>query len=149
MKKNDDDLLKVASEVVKELTSIGDLKVMLNPDVAAKFKYYYEVDNEDILLFDPKPVKGFGASHLALDDIHYNAFPLPNDSDDVVHSDADGPDLICTLGGDGLLMYASHLFPASSRSSLARPMDRTSWISKYIECPCSSLHKHVSKNYQL
>jgi NAD kinase len=113
VKKNDDDLLKVASEVVKELTSIGDLKVMLNPDVAAKFKYYYEVDNEEILLFDPKPVKGFGASHLALDDIHYNAFPLPNDSDDVVHCDADGPDLICTLGGDGLLMYASHLFPAS------------------------------------
>lgn len=113
VKKNDDELLRVASEVVKELTSIGDLKVMLNPDVAAKLKFYYEVDNEDILLFDAKPVKGFGASHLALDDIHYNAFPLPYDSDDVVHSDEDGPDLICTLGGDGLLMYASHLFPAS------------------------------------
>lgn len=113
VKKNDEELLKVASEVVKELTSIGDLKVMLNPDVAAKLKFYYEVDNEDILLFDAKPVKGFGASHLALDDIHYNAFPLPNDSDDVVHSNEDGPDLICTLGGDGLLMYASHLFAAS------------------------------------
>lgn len=113
VKKNDDELLTAASEAVKELTSSGDIKVMLNPDIAAKLKFYYEVDSENIVLFDPKPVKGFGASHLPLDDFHYNACPSLSESEEMIYVDEDVPDLICTLGGDGLLMFASTLFPGS------------------------------------
>ena len=83
---------------------------MLPPDVAAKFKHYYAVDNDKIQLFDPKPVPGFGGDHLSSDNNHYNSYTLLDDNDNNIYNNSDGPDLICTLGGDGLLMHASTLF---------------------------------------
>jgi NAD+ kinase len=96
----DDELLQAASEAVRELTSRGDLIVMLPPDVAAKFKHYYGVDNDKIELFELHDKSNNGN--------HMNDKILQTSSDEY---DIDGPDLVCTLGGDGLLMYASHLFP--------------------------------------
>jgi NAD kinase len=85
-------------KAVHELTSKGDVVVMLPPDSAAKLKHYYGVDNDKIQLFDP------------------NTKPHPRNLDklqSVYKDDFDSniPDLVCTLGGDGLLMYASNLFP--------------------------------------
>lgn len=89
IKWNDDELLQFAAEAVRKLTSKGDVIVMLPPDMAAKFKHYYGVDNDKIQLFERKG----------------------RDSSKNINSNEDGPDLICTFGGDGLLMYASQLFP--------------------------------------
>lgn len=123
VKKNDEGLMKVAADAVKALTSLGDIKVMLTPEVAAKFSHYYSVDNQHILLFDPKPVPGFGGNHLPTDSIQYSSDSSLEGGDGVGGGDgdgkdenedicngSDGPDLICTLGGDGLLMHASNLF---------------------------------------
>lgn len=106
-------------QAVKALTSLGDIKVMLTPEVAAKFSHYYSVDNQHILLFDPKPVPGFGGNHLPTDSIQYSSDSSLEGGDGVGGGDgdgkdenedicngSDGPDLICTLGGDGLLMHA-------------------------------------------
>eukprot|EP00557_Chaetoceros_sp_GSL56_P004352 CAMPEP_0176496184 /NCGR_PEP_ID=MMETSP0200_2-20121128/11062_1 /TAXON_ID=947934 /ORGANISM="Chaetoceros sp., Strain GSL56" /LENGTH=343 /DNA_ID=CAMNT_0017894127 /DNA_START=446 /DNA_END=1477 /DNA_ORIENTATION=- len=131
VKKNDEGLMKVAADAVKSLTSFGDIKVMLTPEVAAKFSHYYSVDNHHILLFDPKPVPGFGGNHLPTDSIQYSSYSSLEAGDvgsvvdhdkyesgghddkygsEKMHNRSDGPDLICTLGGDGLLMHASNLF---------------------------------------
>jgi hypothetical protein len=95
---------------------------MLTPEVAAKFSHYYSVDNQHILLFDPKPVPGFGGNHLPTDSIQYSSYSslegtsggggasassgVGGDHEEIIDSRSDGPDLICTLGGDGLLMHA-------------------------------------------
>ena len=71
---------------------------MLPPDIAAKFKHYYGVDNDKIQLFEAP------SSTDKNTNVH-----LPKLGDDPV-DDMNSPDLICTLGGDGLLMYASSLF---------------------------------------
>jgi len=83
---------------------------MLQPEVAAKFKHYFGVDDDKIELFEGKPEPGFGGNHLGLDDPLYNAHTLDYDRDDA-YDNTYTPDLVCTLGGDGLLMYASTLFP--------------------------------------
>jgi len=108
VKRNDDELLQVAADVVKELSAEDDVNVMLPPDVAAKFSHYYSVDNKKIILFDPKPVPGFGGNHLPIDLTQYSS--CSNLDDDEEYDMSDNPDLVCTLGGDGLLMYASSLF---------------------------------------
>jgi len=98
VKRNDDDLLKVAADAVRELTSKGDIIIMLPPDMAAKFKHYFGVDNDKIELFEQKE--------------NFNVVSGYDDSDEENNLMlADGPDLVCTLGGDGLLMYAGNLFP--------------------------------------
>ena len=74
---------------MRKLTSRGDVIVMLPPDIAAKLKHYYGVDNDKIQLFERKGKK----------------------SSKSTNSNENSPDLICTFGGDGLLMYASQLFP--------------------------------------
>ncbi len=109
VKRNDDELLKVAAKAVRKLTESGELTVMLPPDTAAKFKHYYSVDNDKIQLFDPKPVPGFGGNHLPFDSLQYSSLD-PNHVDEEPYENESAPDLVCTLGGDGLLMHASNLF---------------------------------------
>ena len=112
VKRNDDKLLQVAADAVRELTSKGDIMIMLPPEVAAKFKHYYSVDNDKIQLFDPKPIPGFGGNHLPSNNYQYH--PEVETDVNVVGDPPDAPDsppdLVCTLGGDGLLMHASSLF---------------------------------------
>jgi NAD+ kinase len=95
--------------VVKELAAEDDVNIMLHPDVAAKLSHYYSVDNNKILLFDPKAVPGFGGNHLPIDSTQYSFCSSMNDDEEEYEMN-DHPDLVCTLGGDGLLMYASSLF---------------------------------------
>jgi len=109
VKRNDDDLMEEAANAVRELTAKGGVKVMLQPEVAAKFKHYFGVDDDKIELYEIKSEPGFGGNHLSIDDPLYNTHTFDEGRDldcDTNYS----PDLVCTLGGDGLLMYASTLF---------------------------------------
>ena len=81
------------------MTSAGDVVVMLIPDIAAKLKHYFGVDNDKIKLFEPSIATARRNMGIVTDEKCVNG---PSN---------DGPDLVCTLGGDGSLMYASQLFP--------------------------------------
>ncbi len=72
---------------------------MLPPDMAAKVKHYYGVDNDKIQLYEQRA--GSGSDVLSTNE---------HDNHDENYAN-NNPDLICTFGGDGLLMYASNLFP--------------------------------------
>jgi len=109
VKRNDDELMKEAADAVRELTAQGGLKVMLQAELAAKLKHYFGVDDEKIELYEIKSEPGFGGNHLPTSDPLYNTHTFH----DVMDEDSDksySPDLVCTLGGDGLLLYASTLF---------------------------------------
>ena len=99
---------------MRDLTSSGQVTVMLSPEVAAKFKHYFGVDNDKINLFDPPPPTGFGGNHLQTSDHLYNPVleeGLDNKAQIQKGDSHSHPDLVCTLGGDGLLMHACTLFP--------------------------------------
>lgn len=101
---NDDELLGVAAKAVEKLTSKHNIHVSLDSDLAAKFKYHYNVDNRRIHLFEARPIEGFGGSHVdSKDKLMHDFSGVPEDYDQSF-------DLICTLGGDGLLMHAGMLF---------------------------------------
>jgi len=103
VKRDDTDLLQIAAENVRKLTKAG-IDVLLVPDLAAKLKHYYDVDDRRISLFekprDPNEDK-WKIRHVDdeeeewVQDMNY-VEPFP--------------DLVCTLGGDGMLIYASMLF---------------------------------------
>jgi len=103
VKRGDDALLHIAAQKVSELTEVG-IDVLMAPELAAKLKHYYGVDDERISLFeqptDPNRVDS-RIRHVDdeeeewVDDMNY-VEPFP--------------DLVVTLGGDGLLMYASSVF---------------------------------------
>ena len=105
VKQGDEELTRVAAEAVRQLTTM-DLDIFVAADLAAKFKHYYGVDDEKIKLFEPKPVNGYGGNHVAMDD------EIMGESR-ATFMEQPTPDLICTLGGDGLLMHASMMFQAS------------------------------------
>lgn len=102
---NDDDLLKIAADSVRELTGHG-IQMLLAPDVAAKMKHFFGVDDEKMIkLFEPRAVSGFGENLQVTDSSKLEEFESHN------FYDGPDPDLICTLGGDGLLMHAGMMFP--------------------------------------
>ena len=86
------------------------LQILLDPDTAARLKHYHGVDGPQIHLFEAVTTPGFGRNVSPSDVARTEsgvamAFPV-----------AKGPlvpDLICTLGGDGLLMHAGMLFQSS------------------------------------
>jgi len=138
VKRGDDDLMITAAAAVQNLTAEG-VRVLLHPEHAAKLKHYFGVDNDDMIkLFESRPVPGFGGSHVApMDNLHMSGYGFdflaagnnntsavasssssilatPDSASSSVPSALDEefhPDLICTLGGDGLLMHVSMLFP--------------------------------------
>jgi len=162
VKRDDDIMLKVAANAVKELLSghydvnNGDhtddetessksfsttrrgrrLRLLLDPDLAAKLKHYFGVDADngddtnDIQLFEPTKTNkrqrrfGWGLQNASAND-KPASIPITSPPDwthaknEGQHSDdappkqeqQQNPDLIVTLGGDGLLMHASTLFP--------------------------------------
>ncbi len=124
------------NQAVRELTSKGDISIMLPPDVAAKFKHYYAVDNDNLQLFDPKPIPGFGGNHLPSDNFQYNPEVDSYDSDeeDCPDDDEDRPDLVCTLGGDGLLMHASNLFPGPCPPILCIAGGSLGFLTPFSRC---------------
>lgn len=93
----------ILGDQVPELTDVG-IDVLMAPDLAAKLKHYYGVDNERIHLFEqPKDPNKDDCRFRHVDD---------EEEEWINETDYEGnfPDLVCTLGGDGLLMYASSVF---------------------------------------
>lgn len=105
--KPDDRLFQQAAQILPQLTQAG-IQVLLVPDLATKLKYSYGLhDDEDtnaIKLFDPPAETNAFRRDRHVDD----------DEEDWVQDLRPTlepfPDLICTLGGDGLLIHASMLF---------------------------------------
>ncbi|CAB9515537.1 Probable NAD kinase 2, chloroplastic [Seminavis robusta] len=108
VKPNDDGLIQVASDAVRQLTNDSNnnkIHVSLDSSLAGKLKFRYGVDNSRIHLFEPDATEGFGGSHVDYDDT------IMKDFSGITPEESQPPyDLICTLGGDGLLMHASMLF---------------------------------------
>ena len=114
----DDQLLEVAANAIKAWTtkqqnSTNDtIHVMLDPTLAARLEHNYGVRSDCIHLFEAKPTPGFG-NHLPAEKRRDTVDPwdpavqesIPSSFGKIV------PDLIVTLGGDGLLMHAGQLFP--------------------------------------
>jgi len=169
VKWNDDELLRVAADAVQNLTSQGKVKIMLFPDVAAKFNYY-GVSYDHIQLFDPVPEPGYGGNHLASNDSYYNnhanIIDFDHDNSDITNDEGKRtpiPDLIVTLGGDGLLLYTSALFPgpcppilcfAGGSLGFLTPFhkdDMVEVIQKFLGLPAGIereefAHRHEDKN---
>lgn len=97
---NDDKLIEKTAEVIPKLTHLG-IKVLLVPEVAAKMKFRHGVDDERISLFEvPADTKNKQPRHVS-------------DSEDEWVQDMvlePFPDLVCTLGGDGSITFASMMF---------------------------------------
>lgn len=108
VKRDDDELLQTAANAIKELTESG-VNVYLVPELAAKIEYNHGVHNGNVKLFEPRTSPGFGGNHVPIDDKwmaefnHYDAHVQEMEQSSPV-------DLICTLGGDGLLMHANVMF---------------------------------------
>ena len=100
VKRNDEDCLQKAAKCVSKITSVG-INVLLAPEMAAKLKHYYGVDDERISLFeqptDPNEDKG---KLRNVDDEEEDWVRDMNYREPF-------PDLVVTLGGDGMLIYAS------------------------------------------
>lgn len=106
VKKNDPDLIATAAEAVRELISTGEIHVLLDAELCAKLKHYYGVDSDCIHLFESsRKTLGFGSNTENI------MAGLEKEEQFIFDSAKDNPDLICTLGGDGLLMWANSLFP--------------------------------------
>jgi len=93
-----DDLMKSAAEAVEALCH-ANVNVLLDPTAAARIKYTHGVDDKLIHLYEAESNPGFG-TNLRHD----------SNSDDTNERDGLVPDIICTLGGDGLVMYAGMMF---------------------------------------
>mmetsp|Transcript_22550 Transcript_22550/g.50017 ORF Transcript_22550/g.50017 Transcript_22550/m.50017 type:complete len:527 (+) Transcript_22550:246-1826(+) len=103
VKRGDEALLQIAAKKVPELTEVG-IDVLMSPELAAKLKHYFGVDDERISLFEqPKdPNK-----------VDWRIRHVDDEEEEWVHDMnyvEPFPDLVVTLGGDGLLMYASSVF---------------------------------------
>jgi NAD+ kinase len=108
----DDDLMRIAADTVRELED-DPLHILLDPSTAARLKHYHGVDQDNICLFEPQSTPGFG-SNLRPSEVS-SSIPYPWKTNPSVanppHGEHDAfPDLICTIGGDGLLMHAAMLF---------------------------------------
>ena len=98
IKSGDEELMKVAADAVKELCE-ANVNILLDEGSAARIKYNHGVDSDRIHLYEAKPTPGFG------DNIRHDHMDLAIE-DEAEYS----PDLVCTLGGDGLLMAAGMMF---------------------------------------
>lgn len=104
VKKKDEELMRVAADAIKQLAESG-IRVYLVPDAAAKIEHIYGVNSNNIHLFEPRTTPGFFGTHVSHDD----AWMLNRYQESPENQPA-GPDIICTLGGDGLLMHANVMF---------------------------------------
>ena len=103
VKRDDEDLLEIAARNVPKLTEVG-IDVLLSPDLAAKLKHYYGVDDDRISLFEqPRDPNEDEWRIRHVDDAEEKWVQDMNYVEPF-------PDLVVTLGGDGLLIYASMLF---------------------------------------
>mmetsp|Transcript_34353 Transcript_34353/g.83083 ORF Transcript_34353/g.83083 Transcript_34353/m.83083 type:complete len:551 (+) Transcript_34353:245-1897(+) len=113
VKRDEDELLSVAVETIEQLVGIG-VQVLVDSTLRGELENYDNIDVEGdmIRIFDPKPVPGFGSGDELFDSSDGSA--ATNGSgcggEGQMPADLSDADLIVTLGGDGLLMYAAHVF---------------------------------------
>ena len=121
VKREDEELTKVAVEAIQKLVGYG-VQVLVDSTLAGELTNYETVDMESdmIRLFEPQPVPGFGTGDQlfnAADDEQSSASVnggeesnYDDGEEQKCSADLSDADLIVTLGGDGLLMYAAHVF---------------------------------------
>ena len=123
VKRDEKELLAVAVEVIGDLVENWGVQVLVDStlmkDLKKKYSDKLELDSDTIRLFDPKPVSGFGSGEqlVGSTDDTKTSINMANGSngegkEKAVQPPADlsDADLVVTLGGDGLLMYAAHVF---------------------------------------
>ena len=104
IKAGDDELMKTAASIVEELIrSSSHVDILLDPSAAARLKHYHGVDSDRIHLYEATPTAGYGVQPGLDDQVDEQRF-----WDDMLKTYS--PDIICTLGGDGLLMHAGMMF---------------------------------------
>lgn len=115
VKPDDDTLAPVAVEVIERLLEYG-VQILVDSTFRETLKTFDSIDMNSAFIrhFDPKPVPGFGSGKQLLltttsvdDDISASG----NNGESKQHAaDLQDADLIVTLGGDGTIMYAAHIF---------------------------------------
>lgn len=118
VKRDDPELLHVAAECISELNRLGVQVLIdstLQDQLADEAKGQVELESSMIRLFDPKPAPGFGTgdqiiASQSMDTAEYESNVDDAAKDELQPADLTDADLVVTLGGDGLLMYASHVF---------------------------------------
>ncbi len=130
VKRDEEELLSVAVNAIERLMTSG-VQVLIDAYLWGKLENYCHDDGDDnsksfidldstmIRLFLPKPVSGFGSGEELID-VGYSDGTINNGSDALreevdregrmAPADLSDADLVVTLGGDGLLMYAAHVF---------------------------------------
>lgn len=119
----DEELLQITANAIKNLTEAHNVKILLDPTTAARFEHKYNVDGQSIHLFEPQCPPGFG-SHVKQEEVIHcqemmDLWRTSGDCDQLPSAGEKAPDLIVTVGGDGLLMHASMLFQTSVPPILA------------------------------
>mmetsp|Transcript_38656 Transcript_38656/g.81285 ORF Transcript_38656/g.81285 Transcript_38656/m.81285 type:complete len:545 (-) Transcript_38656:144-1778(-) len=116
VKRGEEELFQIAIETIGRLLEIG-VQVLVDSTLMGELEACENIDVESdlIRLFDPKPVPGFGSGEQLLDSADgsssaANGSDGSDSKDGQNPADLSDPDLIVTLGGDGLLMYAGHVF---------------------------------------
>ncbi|KAL7528458.1 hypothetical protein ACHAWF_002572 [Thalassiosira exigua] len=115
VKRDEEELLEVAAEAIEHLMTMG-VQVLVDSTLRGELAELYSVDldSDMIRLFDPKPVPGFGSGEQLLNpaaDSNMKTNGSTGDDDEgPAPADLSDADLVVTLGGDGLLMYAAHVF---------------------------------------
>ena len=116
VKHHEDELLAVAVEAIEQLMKMG-VQVLVDSTLRGELNKCEKIDVESkmIRLFDPQPVPGFGSG----EELFTEMFDSDEEEEEqrllakkweLGPADLSEPDLIVTLGGDGLLMYAAHVF---------------------------------------
>lgn len=130
VKKGDKDLMRIAAETVPKLTQAG-VRVLLAPDLSAKLKHYHGVDSSLIGLFEARrddPNKEFGWKVHHVDDDEEDWV-----QDMMLYKQEPFPDLVVTIGGDGLLIHTSMLFQGPSPPVLAISGGSLGFLTPFAE----------------
>ena len=132
VKRNDHDLLKMTENTIQNLVSLGmngetKIKILIQEDLASELS----ISSDMYEIFTPIVPPGYSGSaktSISPQDIPTNSFITPQN---VLDATCNNPDLVCTLGGDGLLMFASSLFPASVPPILAVTGGTMGFLTKF------------------
>jgi len=117
VKHHEEELINVAVEAIEELINNWGVQVLVDSTFRKDLEKMdsIDLDNDMIRLFDPQPVNGFGSGEQ-LNNINDNAAAdsttngISKSKEQQPPADLSDADLVVTLGGDGLLMYAAHVF---------------------------------------
>jgi len=123
VKRDEDELFEVAVEVIEELMGMG-VQVLVDSRLRGELEDCESIDTKSdmIRLFEPHPVPGFGYGDQLQDSeddgsSSGSSTVIGNNNEDNKDKERQldpaglsDPDLIVTLGGDGLLMYAATVF---------------------------------------